>query len=346
VLKFGSNVLTLLPCLPLKNKMNVEELYQPLYQSLAKTKMRRWLDSLPKQVAEKLNPDNHGDFQRWVKVIDQLPELIADQVNLDNPGIWINQNKTIEENPELKSLLMGLSPWRKGPYHFHGVDIDTEWRSDLKWARLKNAIKPLKNRWVLDVGCGNGYHCWRMRGAGAHTVVGIDPSILAVLQYHVARHFIGEQQVYVLPLRIEDLPENLNGFDTVFSMGVLYHRRSPLDHLLDLKNCLRPGGELVLESLVIEGDANQVLVPENRYAKMPNVWFLPSCDMMHKWLVRCGFRDVTLVDVSQTTIQEQRQTEWMTFESFQNFIHPEHPDLTIEGLPAPRRAIFTAQKPK
>jgi len=346
MLKSGSNVLTLLPCLPLKNKMNVEEFYQPLYQSLANTKMRKWLDTLPEQIAEKLNPDNHGDFQRWEKVIDQLPNLIADRINLDESSIRVNQNNNVEENPELKFLLMGLSPWRKGPYHFHGVDIDTEWRSDLKWDRLKNAITPLKNRWVLDVGCGNGYHCWRMRGAGARTVVGIDPSILAVLQYHVARHFIGEQQVYVLPLRIEDLPAYLNGFDTVFSMGVLYHRRSPLDHLLDLKNCLRPGGELVLESLVIEGDANQVLVPENRYAKMSNVWFLPSSDMLYRWLIRCGFKDVTLVDVSQTTTQEQRQTEWMPFESFQDFVHPEHSNLTIEGLPAPRRAIFTAQKPE
>ncbi|PMC22346.1 tRNA 5-methoxyuridine(34)/uridine 5-oxyacetic acid(34) synthase CmoB, partial [Klebsiella aerogenes] len=44
-------------------------------------------------------------------------------------------------------------------------------------------------------------------------------------------------------------------------MGVLYHRRSPLDHLWQLKDQLAPGGELVLETLVIEGDENTVLVP-------------------------------------------------------------------------------------
>lgn len=326
--------------------MNIAELYSPLYENLAASRMRDWLNILPKQVATKLSAENHGDFQRWENIIDQLPILKAGIINLNCSSITMeNQNNDSYEH-DLKALLMQLSPWRKGPYHFHGVDIDTEWRSDFKWDRLKDAITPLKSRRVLDVGCGNGYHCWRMRGAGARTVIGIDPSILAVLQYHVTRHFAGEQGVYVLPLRLEDLPKNLNGFDTVFSMGVLYHRRSPLDHLLDLKSCLRPGGELVLESLIIEGRANEVLVPEDRYGKMPNVWFLPSCDTLAAWLRRCGYSDIKLIDVSQTTIAEQRQTEWMHFESLQDFLHPQHPELTIEGLPAPRRAIFTAQKPQ
>lgn len=325
--------------------MNIDKRYQPLYQSLSKTRMHNWLEFLPKQLAYKLSSQNHGDFQHWEQIIDQLPEIAADNINLDTASIRAENKKNPYLSPELKSLLMGLSPWRKGPYHFHGVDIDTEWRSDLKWDRLKNAIAPLKDRWVLDVGCGNGYHCWRMRGAGAHKVVGIDPSILAVLQYHVARHFLGDQQVYVLPLRIGDLPPDLKGFDTVFSMGVLYHRKSPLDHLIELKNCLRPGGELVLESLIIEGNANEVLVPENRYGKMPNVWFIPSCGMLEKWLKRCGFKDIQLVDSCLTTSREQRKTEWMQFESLEDFLMPDKPDLTIEKLPAPRRAIFIAQKP-
>ena len=65
----------------------------------------------------------------------------------------------------------------------------------------------------------------------------------------------------VLPLALEDLPPGMTGFDTLFSMGVLYHRRAPLGHLRDLRRLLRPGGELVLETLVVEGDAGDVLVP-------------------------------------------------------------------------------------
>src|SRR5690606_31269080 len=134
-----------------------------------------------------------------------------------------------------------------------------------------------KDRLVLDVGCGNGYHCWRMAGAGARAVLGIDPTPLYVLQYLAVQHFMRSSKAFVLPLALENLPPNLRIFDTVFSMGVLYHRRSPIDHLIDLRNCLAPGGELVLETLVIDGEEGATLVPEDRYARMRNVWFIPSC---------------------------------------------------------------------
>ena len=140
------------------------------------------------------------------------------------------------------------------------------------------------------------------------------------------------------------MPANLEGFDTVFSMGVFYHRRSPIEHLLALKDCLVKGGELVLETLVIEGDVNQVLVPEDRYAQMRNVWFLPSIAALERWLRRAGFSDVRCVDVSITTVEEQRATEWMKFQSLSDYLDPNDASKTIEGLPAPMRAVIVAKK--
>ncbi|HEY8941577.1 MAG TPA: tRNA 5-methoxyuridine(34)/uridine 5-oxyacetic acid(34) synthase CmoB, partial [Cellvibrio sp.] len=139
------------------------------------------------------------------------------------------------------------------------------------------------------------------------------------------------------------LPEKLQAFDTVFSMGVFYHRRSPMDHLLELKNTLRPGGQLVLETLVIDGTSGDVLVPEGRYCMMNNVWFLPSCDTMISWLRKMGFNNPRVVDVCPTTVEEQRATEWMRFHSLPEFLHPENPALTAEGHPAPIRAVFVAE---
>ena len=151
--------------------------------------------------------------------------------------------------------------------------------------------------------------------------------------------------VCVLPMGIEAVPEGMRAFDTVFSMGVLYHRRSPMEHLQTLRDCLRPGGELVLETLVIEGDEHQCLVPRGRYARMGNVWFLPSPPTLLGWLKKLGFREGKLVDVSVTTVEEQRSTPWMTFHSLANFLDPEDTSKTIEGYPAPRRAIITATAP-
>jgi tRNA (mo5U34)-methyltransferase len=183
-----------------------------------------------------------------------------------------------------------------------------------------------------------------MLGAEAEMVIGIDPGLRYVMQFHAIRCLYGESQVFVLPLALEDLPSQLNLFDSVFSMGVLYHRRSPFDHLMQLKDCLRPGGELILETLVIEGSKNQVLVPEGRYAQMRNVWFIPSCDTLKSWLTRCGFTNIRLIDISKTTLAEQRCTEWMQSQSLQDFLQAENPDLTVEGLPAPVRGVFLANK--
>ncbi|MBT7410748.1 MAG: DUF1698 domain-containing protein, partial [Methylococcales bacterium] len=116
------------------------------------------------------------------------------------------------------------------------------------------------------------------------------------------------------------------------------------DHLVRLRECLKKGGELVLETLVIDGDQGQVLVPEGRYAKMRNVWFIPTCETLMGWMRRCHYQDIQLIDVNQTSIAEQRQTDWMKFESLAHFLDPKDKNKTIEGYPAPKRAIFIARK--
>jgi tRNA (mo5U34)-methyltransferase len=195
------------------------------------------------------------------------------------------------------------------------------------------------------VGCGNGYYALRMAGAGAERVIGIDPTPVFVMQFQAFHRYLPDVSVDVLPLALEDLPKRLEAFDSVFSMGVLYHRRSPLDHILALRDCLRPGGELVLETLIIEGDEHAVLLPEGRYAKMRNTWFIPSVAMLEIWLRRCGFRSIRVADVNQTRVEEQRSTDWMHFESLSDFLDPKDPGKTVEGYPAPRRAVLIAEKP-
>lgn len=320
------------------------KLYQPLFELMRGSELEPWLKLLPEQIEKGLSSERHGNLDRWQQVIDSLPYYPAQQRELNASAIHVSQQPPLsdQQQQQLRQRLKQLMPWRKGPYHIHGVDIDTEWRSDWKWNRLYKKIHPLKGRQVLDVGCGNGYHGWRMLGEGAELVIGIDPSALFVMQYQAIRHFLGELPMFVLPLGIESVPENLHAFDTVFSMGVLYHRRSPIDHLLQLKSSLRPGGELVLETLIIQGDEQQVLVPQGRYGKMRNVWFLPSAQAMQLWLTRCGYKQVRLLDVSITTKEEQRATDWMTFESLNSFLDPHNPALTIEGYPAPLRAVFSA----
>lgn len=321
-----------------------------LYHAFVEQGLDTWLARLPEQLARGLDRRRHGDLPGWEKAVTKLPELpAAREVALDDDTVSVDVALSDADRRRCHNLLKALMPWRKGPYRLAGIPIDTEWRSDWKWQRVAPHLSPLAGRRILDVGGGNGYHAWRMAGAGAAFVLVIDPSPRFYYQFQAVRHFVGDAdggRTHFLPAGIEDVPPSLAAFDTVFSMGVLYHRASPLDHLLQLRDALRPGGELVLETLVVEGDETTVLVPGERYARMPNVYFLPSSRALAGWLARCGFEDVRVVDEAPTSLDEQRATEWMTFQSLADFLDPADQSLTAEGYPAPRRAVLIARKPE
>ncbi len=316
--------------------------YDTLFDWMKDSPLAHWLDSVPQLSEKRLN--HHGDLPRWLAALETLPQLSADTLDLTAPCLQIGDAGQISdaEREAIIETLMAFHPWRKGPFCPYGIHLDTEWRSDWKWARIAEAID-LKGKTILDVGSGNGYYGWRMLGAGASRVIGIDPTVSYVMQYTAMRHFIGEQPMHVLPLKLEELPQGNGAFDTVFSMGVLYHRKDHMEHLEQLKQHLKPGGELVLEGLVIEGGPGALLHPKGRYAKMKNVHTLPSPATMAQWLEQAGFTDIEIIDVSPTTTDEQRRTKWMHFESLADYLDRNHPGITIEGHPAPLRAVVRAR---
>jgi len=125
---------------------------------------------------------------------------------------------------------------------------------------------------------------------------------------------------------------------------VLYHRTSPIDHLLALSRAMKPGGQLILETLIIDDPQETTLVPIDRYAKMRNVWFIPSLLMLRRWMDRCGYKHIQHIDTTATTSTEQRRTDWMNYESLVDYLDPSDSRKTIEGHPAPLRAIITARR--
>lgn len=324
--------------------------HRDLYRAFIDQGLETWLARLPEQLARGLDRQRYGDLPAWEKAVAKLPTLSHERhVQLDSDTVSVEVELDASQRRQCENLLRVLMPWRKGPYRLGDIAIDTEWRSDWKWQRVAPHLAPLSGRRVLDAGGGNGYHGWRMAGAGADFVLVIDPSPRFYYQFQALRHFIGDadgMRTHFLPVGIEDIPEKLTFFDTVFSMGVLYHRPSPLEHIQQLKDTLRPGGELVLETLVVEGDTSTVLLPGERYASMPNVYFLPSSAALCQWLTRCGFDNVRVVDEAATSLDEQRATGWMTFQSLADFLDPDDLGKTREGYPAPRRAVVIGNKPR
>jgi tRNA (mo5U34)-methyltransferase len=285
-----------------------------------------WVDALLPLVDERMSAASHGDFEHWSAIVGQLAAESTCTATT-------------------RELLMQLSPWRKGPFDIADIHIDTEWRSDLKWLRLRDRIAPLAGRNVLDVGCGNGFYALQMQKAGAKSVIGVDPTLLYVMQFLAVNAFEQNPDVFVLPVRLHELPLPARKFDTTFSMGVLYHQRAPIDHLKQLRQTLRADGQLVLETIFLPGDEAFAATPPDRYARMRNVWLLPTLAELTVWLDRCGYRDIEIADTSMTTCDEQRSTEWMTFESLPEALNPDDASLTVEGWPAPHRVVITATSP-
>ena len=318
--------------------------FTPLLQWMqSKPEFRHWADDdLPQQIERGLSIERWGDLPHWQRALDSLPDITPSSIDLQD-GVRIGKPSDLASHtPEaLTDTLMALHPWRKGPWQLFGIDIDTEWRSDWKWDRLLPHLGDVTGQRILDVGSGNGYHCMRLHGAGAERVIGIDPSAKFVYQFYALKKYCPRVPVDVLPLGIEHIPTGLHAFDTVLSMGVIYHRRDPVQHIEELKACLKPGGRLVLETLIVEGEKS--LIPEGRYAKMRNVWCVPCPGETLQWLSDAGLNNPRLVDNSLTTTDEQRATSWMHFNSLPDFLDPDDSTRTIEGHPAPRRGIFIAE---
>lgn len=334
---------------------------EPLYQASNSRRWQHWLMHLPAQLAMWQQSPQYTLFMQGWPIVQQFPPVLPTARDLQNSvtvhgqflaetAVACSMTLSNTEPPcpwqrQLAELLHQLAPWRKGPFNLYGISIDSEWRADWKWQRLLPHITPLKGRLVLDVGSANGYYLWRMVGAGARCALGIDPMGRFLAQFTAVQRLLGgDLPVVQLPYTLEQLPP-LMTFDSVFSMGVLYHRRGPLEHLQQLKQQLRPGGELVLETLLLPDETVPLLLPKQRYAQMRNVYAIPSATTLLTWLECCGFNNPRLVDRTHTTVAEQRCTDWSGQQSLRHWLSPQDPNKTIEGYPAPLRGVVVANGP-
>lgn len=297
-----------------------------------------FVPELCQRVRQRLATHRQGDFPRWFADFQALPQLPVDGVDFDQRAITVKGPVSDEQRQFLRERLMGFHPWRKGPFKLFDVFIDSEWQSWMKWQRLAPHLPSLRGKRVLDIGCGNGYYLMRMAAQQPSVLLGADPGLMQMMQFWAVEKY-ASSGACVLPLAMEALPPKMPVFDLVLSMGVFYHRKDPLGHLMGLKEFLAPGGQLVLETLVVAGDDRTCLVPPDRYAQMRNVWFLPSVAWLMNLLKKSGFRNIRCLDESQTGFDEQRQTEWMRFHSLPQFLAADG-SQTKEGLPPPRRAII------
>ena len=302
-----------------------------------------WLTGWPEADArQRFSAEKHGDYPRWQAAIDAMPILETGVLKLSQAAVGCDFTDASDAQIEqLEHCLQTLHPWRKGPFQLGPVHIDTEWHSDWKWDRLAPSMGDLNGQRILDIGCGNGYFGWRMLGAGADMVVGIDPNLVFCMQHRAVQRLLDHPNHWVLPLGVEEVPAN-HRFDWVLSMGVLYHRKDPREHIEQMFALTGDSGRCVMETLVV--DACESLYPEGRYARMRNIGVIPNLTDLRQWMTDAGYQNIELIDLSPTTTEEQRSTSWMRFESLDKSLDPQDPSLTVEGLPAPLRAMLIGER--
>lgn len=279
--------------------------------------------------------------RRFSQALSLLPKLKPSVVHLES---WVETERLLplseSEHARLQEGLMALRPWRKGPFRLFGVELDAEWRADMKWNRIQAFLPSLQDKRVLDIGCNSGYYLFRMAAQNPKFLLGIDPMALFYYQFQALQTYIQAQNTYFLPISLEQASCFKPWFDCVLCMGVLYHSRYPVDMLKQIKALINPRGFAVIETLIIEGEGDMALAPYPRYAKMPNVHFLPTLNCLKNWIKKAGFSQCECMDQTYTTLDEQRRTLWVNTESLADFLDPQDPAKTIEGYPAPLRAIL------
>ncbi|MFA7084306.1 MAG: tRNA 5-methoxyuridine(34)/uridine 5-oxyacetic acid(34) synthase CmoB [Arcobacteraceae bacterium] len=300
------------------------------------------LEELKKQKQQCLEWKN---VKPWYDQLKKLFEIKKENLLVDY-GDWFSVGKkedlTQEEHELLLQTAQKLIPWRKGPFKLFGLEIDSEWQSNIKYNLLRPHFN-LKDKMVADIGCNNGYYMFRMLEDKPKKLVGFDPSPLAMLQFEMVNHFLKSEIEYE-KLGVEHLEIYNHTFDLIFMLGVLYHRPDPVGTLKSLAKGLNSGGEIIIDTFMIEGEDEVALTPKHRYSKIPNIYFIPTVNALKNWLHRAGFEDMEVLAITTTTSEEQRKTPWSFDQSLEDFLDPDDNSKTIEGYPAPKRVYIKARK--
>lgn len=316
-----------------------------------------YFDFLPESVAIDTIISEHEKLQKWInqdkkgflryrKPYQALSQFTADFVDCAADTVIIGDSNQLSPDEKLivQGHLKSFIPWRKGPFSVFGNTVDAEWRSEKKWQRLAPILPDLRGKIIADIGCNNGYYMFRMAASEPKLVLGFEPSIQHYYCFKSLNAMAGCSNLDIDLLGIEHLNLFANCFDIVFLMGIIYHRPSPIDTLRDILSALIPGGSLILESQGIPGDEPYALFPDDTYAKVPGTYFVPTGKCLSNWMKKAGFKNIDFFCSHPMSADEQRQTEWMPFESYSDFIDQKDPQLTVEGYPAPCRIFLKGDK--
>jgi tRNA (mo5U34)-methyltransferase len=279
------------------------------------------------------------------EAVSSLPIFKSKHLDFSKPQVTIGSPDEVstEDLDLINKSLKTFVPWKKGPYNLFGTEIDTEWRSDIKWDRIRPFFN-LKDKKVADIGCHNGYFMFRMAEDNPKLVVGIEPMPLHYLNFQLMQRFAQVPSFHFELLGVEHMHLWPKFFDTIFCMGILYHHTDPIGLLRKIHSAMKPGAELIVDCQGIPGEDPVALMPKGRYAQARGIWWLPTQAALNHWLHRTMFSKIEYMYAGPLEGEEQRQSDWAQVRSLADFLDPNDPTKTIEGYPAPHRFYVKCRK--
>ncbi|MCR8634573.1 MULTISPECIES: class I SAM-dependent methyltransferase [Paenibacillus] len=129
-----------------------------------------------------------------------------------------------------------FSAYKQMPRSIQGLEGAGEWHV------FKSLLPELRNKSVLDLGCGFGWHCRFAREQQASSVVGVD---ISEKMLQMAREQTDDSAISYIQMPIEDIDFSISQFDIVISSLAFHYIESFELICKKVHHCLKPGGTFV-----------------------------------------------------------------------------------------------------
>ena len=168
----------------------------------------------------------------------------------------------------------------------------------------------LDRKVCLDLGCRDGFFSFELEKRGASSVLGIDYIDENDTGFAAAKKILGSEVSFRNMGVYQINPESLGEFDLILFLGLIYHLRHPLLALDRCWDCLKVGGDVVIESHIIDGgfveDGVWIKLPEplktakiaqfyehGELAGDPTSPVAPSLECLKAWVRTSGFEIIS-----------------------------------------------------
>lgn len=111
-----------------------------------------------------------------------------------------------------------------------------------EWETLKNLLPDFKDKKVLDLGCGYGWHCLYARENGAKSVIGVD---ISEKMLAVARSKTNDTEIEYHCCAMEDVDFPAQSFDIVISSLAFHYVKDYQALINKIYKVLKKDGKLI-----------------------------------------------------------------------------------------------------